>query len=60
MCIRDRYLTLSHPIAQIIYNSRQVGDMLLSLAVGLVFVYLQFTLTSILNGLGEQKVALKY
>ncbi|MGI6113536.1 MAG: stage V sporulation protein B [Mahellales bacterium] len=54
------YLTLSHPIAQIIYNSRQVGDMLLSLAVGSVFVYLQFTLTSILNGLGEQKVALKY
>ena len=54
------YLTLSHPIAQVIYNSRQIGDMLLSLAVGSIFMYLQFTLTSILNGMGEQKVALKY
>lgn len=48
------FLTYPEEIGSIIYRREKIGDMLYMLSFSCVFIYLQQTLTGVLNGLGRQ------
>lgn len=54
------FLAFPHELGKVIYNQDGVGDMLYALAWLCPFLYLQHTLTGILNGLGQQTAAFKH
>lgn len=52
------FLCYSNEISGMIYKRENVGDLLYSLAITCIFIYLQQTLLGILNGLGKQTISL--
>lgn len=48
------FLTYPEEIGNIVYRREKIGEMLYMLSFSCIFVYLQQTLTGVLNGLGRQ------
>lgn len=53
------FICFSNEIGFIMYPREKIGDLLFMLSFSCVFVYLQQTLTGVLNGLGRQGVLLR-
>ncbi len=53
------FASYSDEIGTLVYRREKIGDLLLMMSFSCVFVYLQQTLTGVLNGLGKQGVLLR-
>ncbi len=53
------FISYSNEIGALVYRREKIGDLLLMMSFSCVFVYLQQTLTGILNGLGKQGILLR-
>jgi len=53
------FICFSDEIGLIMYRREKIGDLLFMLSFSCVFIYLQQTLTGVLNGLGKQGVLLR-
>ena len=53
------YICYSDEIGALIYRREKIGDLLFLMSFSCVFVYLQQTLTGVLNGLGRQGILLR-
>ena len=53
------FFCFSEEISALLYRSEKIGDLLFLLSSSCVFMYLQQTLTGVLNGLGKQGVLLR-
>jgi len=52
MCFTGIFMLFPHEICQLVYSKKELGDMLIRLAVICPFMYMHITLAGILNGLG--------
>ncbi len=52
-------ICFSEEIGSLVYRQERIGDLLFMLSFGCVFIYLQQTLTGVLNGLGKQGILLR-
>ena len=50
------FLVLGHPLGQLFYGHREVGDLMVPLAVAAPFLYLEQTLSAVFRGLGRPTV----
>ncbi|MDO8685048.1 MAG: polysaccharide biosynthesis protein [Clostridiales bacterium] len=53
------FMTLSKEVGDLFYRKENIGDIIYLLSFSCIFIYLQQTLTGILNGLGRQRVLLQ-
>lgn len=53
------FITYSDEIGTLVYRREKTGDLISMMSFSCVFVYLQQTLTGVLNGLGKQGVLLR-
>lgn len=53
------FFSYADEIGELVYRREKIGDILLMMSFSCVFVYLQQTLTGVLNGLGKQGVLLR-
>jgi stage V sporulation protein B len=53
------FICFSHEIGSLLYRREKIGDLLYMLSFSGVFIYLQQTLTGVLNGLGRQGILLR-
>jgi stage V sporulation protein B len=53
------FICFSEEIGSLVYRSEKIGDLLFMLSFSCVFIYLQQTLTGVLNGLGKQGILLR-
>lgn len=53
------FLCFSNEIGALLYRREKIGDLLFLLSFGCIFIYLQQTLTGVLNGLGKQGILLR-
>lgn len=53
------FISYSEEIGTLVYRREKIGDILLMMSFSCVFVYLQQTLTGVLNGLGKQGILLR-
>ena len=56
MCI---FFCFSNEIGTLLYRREKIGDLLFLLSFACVFIYLQQTLSGVLNGLGKQGILLR-
>ncbi len=59
MVFSSLFICFSDEIGSLIYRREKIGDLLFMLSFSCVFIYLQQTLTGVLNGLGRQGVLLR-
>lgn len=59
LCFTGIFMLFPHEICQIVYSKKELGDMLLKLAVICPFLYMHITLSGILNGLGCHSLIFK-
>lgn len=53
------FFSFPDEIGALLYRREKIGDLLFLLSFGCVFIYLQQTLTGVLNGLGKQGILLR-
>ncbi len=53
------FLSFPNGIGNLFYGKENIGDILYILSFSCIFIYLQQTLTGIMNGLGKQGIALR-
>ena len=53
------FFCFPNEIGVLLYRREKIGDLLFLLSFGCVFIYLQQTLTGVLNGLGKQGILLR-
>lgn len=53
------FFSFPNEIGSLLYRREKIGDLLFLLSFGCVFIYLQQTLTGVLNGLGKQGILLR-
>lgn len=53
------FICFSEEIGSLIYRQEKIGDLLFMLSFSCIFIYLQQTLTGVLNGLGKQGILLR-
>lgn len=53
------FICFSEEIGSLIYRNENIGELLFMLSFSCIFIYLQQTLTGVLNGLGRQAVLLR-
>ncbi len=59
LCFTGLFMLFPHEICQIVHSKKELGDMLLKLAVICPFLYMHITLAGILNGLGCHSLIFK-
>jgi O-antigen/teichoic acid export membrane protein len=53
------FICFSEEIGSLVYRQEKIGDLLFMLSFSCIFIYLQQTLTGVLNGLGKQGILLR-
>ena len=53
------FFSLPHELGKLFYNRTDLGNIIFSLSFGVLFIYVEFTLFGILNGLGKQGILLR-
>ena len=53
------FICFSEEIGSLIYRNENIGELLFMLSFSCIFIYLQQTLTGVLNGLGRQAILLR-
>jgi stage V sporulation protein B len=59
MIFTAMFFSFSNEIGALLYRREKIGDLLFLLSFSCVFIYLQQTLTGVLNGLGKQSILLR-